>query len=257
MATAPAPEIKGQVPNFCEPQTTVTIFIAKKSNAQGITEICHKLLSSERGTSNDLATQSTYIPELPKFIIHKNLISHHSPFFSAAFNGNFKEGLSQEMTLEVDLTTFGIFSNWLYTQKILDATGGRPDSCILAHVRILADRFLIPKLQDKVMDLLVDVLILKPDQTKQEYCDFCNVADQHAEGDLDHPLVVLAAAVLIWLREWTLAKYLQLLPRSVFVKSWQLLKTVQIPETTVLLGMEALYVNLPENKKGHHLELRN
>jgi hypothetical protein len=161
------------------------------------------------------------------------------------------------MTLEVDLMTFGIFSNWLYTQKILDATKERPDLCILAQVWILADRFLIPNLQDKVMDLLVDILVLKPDQTKQEYCDFCNVADQHAEGDPDHPLVVLAAAVLTWLRDGTLAKYLHLLPRSVFVKSWQLLKTVQTLETTVLLDMEALYVNLAENEKGHYLELRN
>jgi hypothetical protein len=159
--------------------------------------------------------------------------------------------------LEADLTTFGVFSNWLYTQKIHGASGESPDLCILAQVWILADRFLIPNWKDKVMGVLVDVLVLNHDRTKQEYCDFCKVADQHAEGDPDHPLVVLAAAVLTWLRDGTLAKYLHLLPRSVFVKSWQLLKTAQTPETTVLLGVEALYVNLPENKKGRYLGLGN
>jgi hypothetical protein len=37
------------------------------------------------------------------------LICHHTPFFSAAFNSNFKEGITQEMAIDVDLEAFGLF----------------------------------------------------------------------------------------------------------------------------------------------------
>lgn len=54
-----------------------------------------------------------------KFIVHKDLICHHSPFFKSAFNGRFLEGETQMMKLEdVDTPMFGAIVNWLYTEKI-------------------------------------------------------------------------------------------------------------------------------------------
>jgi hypothetical protein len=77
--------------------------------------------------------------ELLKLMIHKNMICHYSPFFSAAFNGNFKEGLSKETTLNVYIKGFGLLVNWLYNQIVLGANGKRPHLGSLAHLWILAD----------------------------------------------------------------------------------------------------------------------
>jgi hypothetical protein len=57
-------------------------------------------------------------PNKETFIVHKNLICHHSPFFEAVFNSSMKEGQTQTMTLEdVESGAFGLLVNWLYTQK--------------------------------------------------------------------------------------------------------------------------------------------
>jgi hypothetical protein len=46
--------------------------------------------------------------------VHKNFICYYSPFFDAAFNGNFTEGDTQSMKLGDTCTeAFGIFVNWL------------------------------------------------------------------------------------------------------------------------------------------------
>jgi hypothetical protein len=239
MALAPASQAKGQVPNFCEPQPTITIYVTgEKSSTQYDLPICRKALSGHASTGGDLATESTPGPELPKFIFHKNLISHHSPFFSAAFNSIFKEGISQEMTLEADLKVFGVFSNWLYSQTIFDASGERPGLCTLAHLWMLADRFLIPKLQNEVVDILHN-MVLNGRRKIVEFGEFCNIVHEYAEGD--NPLVRLAAEVLTWTPHGSLDLYLDLIPRSVFLKSWQSLKKLQVA-TTGLPHVNAFYV---------------
>jgi len=48
--------------------------------------------------------------------IHKDNICYYSPFFDAAFNGNFQEGQTQTMEFDdVDVTAFGVLSGWLYS----------------------------------------------------------------------------------------------------------------------------------------------
>jgi len=60
----------------------------------------------------------TIIASGQKFVVHKELICHSSPFFDRAFNGSFLEGQTQEMKLEdVEASRFGIFVHWLYTRK--------------------------------------------------------------------------------------------------------------------------------------------
>ncbi|TVY59622.1 hypothetical protein LSUE1_G009221 [Lachnellula suecica] len=54
-----------------------------------------------------------------KFLVHKDFICHYSPFFDAAFNGNFEEGERQEMDFPgTKPVVFGIFVEWLYSQKV-------------------------------------------------------------------------------------------------------------------------------------------
>ena len=88
------------------------------------------------------------------YVVHKQLITFYSPFFDRAFNGNFIEGETQTMTLEdVDGNIFGLFVNWLYTQKVCHA-GFEPDKLEAIEMAILwtlAGRFMIPKLQNQIM----------------------------------------------------------------------------------------------------------
>jgi hypothetical protein len=88
------------------------------------------------------------------YVVHKQLITFYSPFFDRAFNGQFIEGENQTMTLEdVDGNTFGLFVNWLYTQKVCHA-GSEPkklEVMEMAMLWTLAGRFIIPKLQNQSM----------------------------------------------------------------------------------------------------------
>jgi hypothetical protein len=56
------------------------------------------------------------------FIIHVDFLTNCSRFFSAAFNGEFIEGMTKTMTYE-EMTplAFGLFINWAYTQKLINS----------------------------------------------------------------------------------------------------------------------------------------
>lgn len=89
------------------------------------------------------------------FPIHKDHICHYSPFFDAAFNGNFAESQSHEVELyEVKPETFGTFVNWLYTQEIVSADDEPPTISSLVHLWLLADRLLVPCLQNQAIDCI-------------------------------------------------------------------------------------------------------
>jgi hypothetical protein len=63
---------------------------------------------------------------------------------------------------------------------------------------------------------------------RQEFCTFCNIADEHADGD-DY-LTELAAALLTWAHpSFILYIDSNLIPTSVFAKSWASLKILQGP----------------------------
>jgi hypothetical protein len=65
-----------------------------------------------------------------KFLIHKNLLCQYSRFFTAAFNGKFMEGATQNMVFEeVDADMFGVLVNWIYTQKISGSSNVVPSLC--------------------------------------------------------------------------------------------------------------------------------
>lgn len=107
-----------------------------------------------------------------EFVLHKNMICDHSPFFKAAFTGMFKEGSTQAMTLEdVGSASFGLLVRWLYTKEVyvcepgeekLAQNGGTnilETSIIhLTDLYLLAERFIMPILQDMAMDYLCDFM---------------------------------------------------------------------------------------------------
>ncbi|KAG0650455.1 aryl-alcohol dehydrogenase [Hyphodiscus hymeniophilus] len=77
----------------------------------------------------------------------------HSPFFSAAFNGNFLEGQTQIMFLEdVSRIIFDLFVQWLYTRTIPQTT--RTSLKNLSALIDIADRVLMLGLGKHAYDLL-------------------------------------------------------------------------------------------------------
>lgn len=90
--------------------------------------------------------------EHQKFVLHKNLIEHYSPFFENAFNSGFIEGQTQEMNLrDVDADIFGLVVNWVYTQKIIPPVEEEVRLVELAQLWCLAGKFLIPQLQNQAI----------------------------------------------------------------------------------------------------------
>ncbi|CZR52428.1 uncharacterized protein PAC_02305 [Phialocephala subalpina] len=82
--------------------------------------------------------------------VHKNFITHYSPFFAAHFSS------SSHLTIE-DLKpqTFNIFLSWLYTQKITTPYS-RPDINVLISLWLLAGRFLVSKLQNQIIGMIFE-----------------------------------------------------------------------------------------------------
>ncbi|TVY71419.1 Kelch-like protein [Lachnellula suecica] len=93
--------------------------------------------------------------EVQKFVIHKSLVEHFSPFFEKAFNSDLAEGQTQEMRLpDVDADVFGIVVNWLYTQAIIHTEERTIRIVELAKLWSLAERFQIPELQNQAIQAI-------------------------------------------------------------------------------------------------------
>ncbi|KAL2066898.1 hypothetical protein VTL71DRAFT_1322 [Oculimacula yallundae] len=119
------------LPSIYDPQPVVTISVAKHHSSK----------------TN---------PEAITFYIHKNFICHHSPFFKAAFNGEFTEGQTQHMNLlDIEEYVFAIFTNWIYTQKLQNKLGKdiRHFGCLF-KLWSVAERFIMPELQNQVIHIL-------------------------------------------------------------------------------------------------------
>jgi hypothetical protein len=84
--------------------------------------------------------------EAPEYTFHKNLLCSSSEFFSVAFAGQMKEGLSGRIHLpEETPESFDIFAEWLYTRRL-------PSKILverLLNIYFLADRYQVPKLHEQ------------------------------------------------------------------------------------------------------------
>ncbi|TVY45882.1 hypothetical protein LSUB1_G000478 [Lachnellula subtilissima] len=80
------------------------------------------------------------------------LFCYYSPFFDAAFNGSFEEGVTQSMDIvDVDPKVFALFLNWLYTQNVAQDQDNAQTLGTFINLWLLDDRFLIPKLQNETL----------------------------------------------------------------------------------------------------------
>ena len=87
-----------------------------------------------------------------KYCLHKTLLCHHSTFFDAAFNGEFKEGKSGELRLpEETPDSFDLFVHWLYRGSFFGLNDPERRYNYLS-VYTMGVKWFIPELQDKVCD---------------------------------------------------------------------------------------------------------
>lgn len=88
------------------------------------------------------------------FVVHKCLVDHYSSFFKTAFDSKFIEGETQSMTIEdIESSAFGLLVHWIYTQSLKQDQGNdSPSVVLLAKVWSLAERFIMPRLQNVAID---------------------------------------------------------------------------------------------------------
>ncbi|EKD17265.1 hypothetical protein MBM_04842 [Drepanopeziza brunnea f. sp. 'multigermtubi' MB_m1] len=111
--------------------------------------------------------------EEQKFVVHKEFACHYSPVLKAAFNSQFMEGQTQEYRLR-DTTKEALHQlvHWFYFQKLdtMELTEKNrydgpenyieermAENIILAKTWVLADKLLIGKLQDQIIDEIVRI----------------------------------------------------------------------------------------------------
>lgn len=107
---------------------------------------------------------------LKKFVLHKSFACFHSPVLHQAFSGPSLESQTQIYTIDdFDFPdAFGAIMDWMYTERssgFLDAMemaeveaegGARLLPNYLYIIWVLADRLLMPKLQNRIMDVVYD-----------------------------------------------------------------------------------------------------
>ena len=123
------------------------------------------------------------------FRVHKNVITHYSPFFSKAFNSNFIEGKTQSITFDdVEAPIFGFFSNWLYTQNIETEDGKGLQLIEYAKLWSLAQRFMVDNLPDTLIQLMIESKIDSEPNSGSSLQDLQHYAYVVASPQEDSPL---------------------------------------------------------------------
>jgi hypothetical protein len=131
------------------------------------------------------------------FSVHKELICHHSPFFNKAFNSQFREGLTQEMTIDdVEPETFGLLVAWLDPAKIepmehaieIEASR-RPgrEALRFGKLWLLARRCIIPRLENQLADEIYATFDRGPSMS--EYHPYYELAFAEAASELQNMAV--------------------------------------------------------------------
>lgn len=96
------------------------------------------------------------------FVIHKELLCHHSTYFKAALEGSFIEAEQGVVYLcKADVKTFTLFESWLYRQRVPafeDSEVYRAELWDeLVDLYIFADAHGIAQLGNQVVEALIDL----------------------------------------------------------------------------------------------------
>ncbi|KAK8226126.1 hypothetical protein HDK90DRAFT_505325 [Phyllosticta capitalensis] len=130
-------------------------------------------------------------PHAQSFLVHRDVLAHHSAFFGAALNHTFAEGLSQELSLPAeDVATFELFLHWAYTGTLDDVfqRQGKVAFYLLLNLYGLADRLSVEKLRNAVVDKVAE--LAEKSNSVPTPSDTCTLYDDIRDTALLRKLVV-------------------------------------------------------------------
>ena len=98
-------------------------------------------------------------PQEQVFSIHRELISHYSSFFRHAFNrqSDDKNQVKVLILKDVEVSVFGLFNQWLYTQEI-ECEGASPDLMDVARLWSYGGSWGVWQLQNDAMKMLIPLV---------------------------------------------------------------------------------------------------
>ncbi|KAI9737423.1 MAG: hypothetical protein M1834_009577 [Cirrosporium novae-zelandiae] len=111
-----------------------------------------------------------------RYVLHKKVLCSKSDFFRAAFRGPSKEATENKMTLpEESPKAFRMFVSWLYTNSV-PVSWFSSESASADHIKsatksdvetvlelyLMGQKWLIPTLQDKAIDILIGKFSIRP-----------------------------------------------------------------------------------------------
>lgn len=134
------------------------------------------------------------------FRVHKNLVSYYSPVLNTGFNSQFVEGTTQTMSLDdIEPAIFGELIHWMYTQDREEKNTTTLDVVDQAKLYLIAQRFLITSLVDKLPKNILDHIVLVKEGS--ELFDllerFMQFAYSDAVEESDSPIKQLAIACAV------------------------------------------------------------
>ncbi|KAK7540680.1 uncharacterized protein J3D65DRAFT_549528 [Phyllosticta citribraziliensis] len=130
-------------------------------------------------------------PTEQPYLVHREVLAHHSAFFGAALNHTFAEGLSQELSLPAeDVGTFELFLHWAYTGTLDDVfqRQGKVAFYLLLNLYGLADRLSVEKLRNATVDKLAE--LAEKSNSVPTPSDTCTLYDDIRDTALLRKLVV-------------------------------------------------------------------
>lgn len=142
------------------------------------------------------------------------------------------------MSISADTVAFGVVVNWLYNQKVVTSGGNELILSTLARAWILADRFLIPKLQNQIM-LRIHEICFRID-TWEDCTDFETFAKiAWTYGDGNNKLLEVGAWAMVWADQGFVDRFSDEIPLAMFRKALEMTKD----ERANLLPAKHFYVN--------------
>lgn len=117
---------------------------------------------------------------------------------------------------------FGIFTNWLYTQKLQIEAEHTPSLPALARLWILSKRLLVPTLQNQVIDAIFSSLGGASAARQSQFIGFASLAAGYRDGT--SMLARIAAYCLVWCRNEFFDMFVEELPCTMVLAALKRMK---------------------------------
>ncbi|KAK0100251.1 hypothetical protein ONS96_007534 [Cadophora gregata f. sp. sojae] len=170
---------------------------------------------------------------IKNFVVHKDFACHYSPVLRAAFNSNSIEGQTQVYHFQNTEEKVVILAvNWLYSQSLVvksleTGESNDTDGTALIHLWVLADRLLIPRLQNAAMRKLIKLEATFLETIDKSHLEY--IYNNTAKDSSLRLLVLYQFAPLDDL--WVLLKGADVFPKKMLIELVSLMSCCLSPAT--------------------------